>query len=197
MKALIIGGAGFVGGYLIRELDSAGQEVFATCLENENISGNCSVRTLNILDADAVSEVIGEIKPDAYIVSDPGVICRIKEIIPDGEIHLSTQASTVNAAACRFWYSAGLKRIVLARECSKDEIKAIKGDFGNIIKFLNLNKSFAVCMYTNNSQKAYKFINWIDSPNVFVNTGINGCKDVTDAENEYYNFKYVLHEDVF
>lgn len=64
MKALIIGGAGFVGGYLIRELDSAGQEVFATCLENENISGNCSVRTLNILDADAVSEVIGEIKPD-------------------------------------------------------------------------------------------------------------------------------------
>ncbi|MBO5319858.1 MAG: GDP-mannose 4,6-dehydratase [Ruminococcus sp.] len=64
MKALIIGGAGFVGGYLIRELDSAGQEVFATCLENENISGNCSVRTLNILDADAVSEVIGAIKPD-------------------------------------------------------------------------------------------------------------------------------------
>jgi len=64
MKALIIGGAGFVGGYLIRELDSAGQEVFATCLENENISGNCSVRTLNILDADAVSEVIGGIKPD-------------------------------------------------------------------------------------------------------------------------------------
>ncbi len=64
MKALIIGGAGFVGGYLIRELSSAGQEVFATCLENENISGNCSVRTLNILDADAVSEVIGEIKPD-------------------------------------------------------------------------------------------------------------------------------------
>ncbi|MBR6623910.1 MAG: GDP-mannose 4,6-dehydratase [Ruminococcus sp.] len=64
MKALIIGGAGFVGGYLICELDSAGQEVFATCLENENISGNCSVRTLNILDADAVSEVIGEIKPD-------------------------------------------------------------------------------------------------------------------------------------
>lgn len=64
MKALIIGGAGFVGGYLIRELNAAGQEVFATCLENENISGSCTVRTLNILDADAVSGVIGEIKPD-------------------------------------------------------------------------------------------------------------------------------------
>ncbi len=64
MKALIIGGAGFVGGYLIRELSSAGQEVFATCLENEKITGECTVRTLNILDADAVSEVIGEIQPD-------------------------------------------------------------------------------------------------------------------------------------
>ena len=90
-----------------------------------------------------------------------------------------------------------LDRLKNIDKYKKYEIKAIKGDFGNIIKFLNLNKSFAVCMYTNNSQKAYKFINWIDSPNVFVNTGINGCKDVTDAENEYYNFKYVLHEDVF
>lgn len=77
------------------------------------------------------------------------------------------------------------------------QIKAIKGEFGNIINFLNKNKALAVCMYTNNSQKAYKFINWIDSPNVFVNTGINGCKDVTDVENEYYNCKYVLHGDVF
>jgi len=77
------------------------------------------------------------------------------------------------------------------------EIKVIKGEFGNIINFLNKNKAYAVCMYTNNSQKAYKFINWINSPNVFVNTGINGCKDEIILESEYYNSKYVLHEDVF
>jgi len=70
--------------------------------------------------------VLGEIKPDAYIVSDPGVICKIKEIIPEGEIHLSTQASTVNSAACRFWHSAGVKRIVLARELTLDEIREIR-----------------------------------------------------------------------
>lgn len=77
------------------------------------------------------------------------------------------------------------------------EIKVIKGEFGNIINFLNKNKAFAVCMYTNNTQKAYKFMNWIDSPNLFVNTGINGCKEVKVCENNYYNYKYVLHEDIF
>ncbi len=70
--------------------------------------------------------MLKEIGPDAYIVSDPGVICKIKEIIPDGEIHLSTQASTVNSAACRFWHSAGVKRIVLARELTLENIKAVR-----------------------------------------------------------------------
>ena len=70
--------------------------------------------------------VLKEIGPDAYIVSDPGVICKIKDIIPEGEIHLSTQASTVNSAACRFWHSAGVKRIVLARELTLENIKAVR-----------------------------------------------------------------------
>ena len=64
MIALIIGGAGFVGGYLIRELTSAGWEVHATCLENEKISENCSVHVLDIMDKDTVSRLISEISPD-------------------------------------------------------------------------------------------------------------------------------------
>lgn len=64
MNALIIGGAGFVGGYLIRELKAAGHEVYATCLENESIAENCSVRTLDILDRNAVLPLIEEIQPD-------------------------------------------------------------------------------------------------------------------------------------
>lgn len=64
MKALIIGGAGFVGGYLIRELKAAGQEVFATCLENESIAEDCAVRTLDILQKNALSPLIAEIQPD-------------------------------------------------------------------------------------------------------------------------------------
>lgn len=76
-------------------------------------------------------------------------------------------------------------------------IKPIKGEFGNIVNYLNANNSTAVCMYTNNTQKAYKFINWINSPNVFVNTGISNLKHVEKNNNIFYNFKNVLHEDVF
>lgn len=64
MKALIIGGAGFVGGYLIKELADSGWDVHATCLENEKISEQCSVHTLNILERDAVKLLLDEIDPD-------------------------------------------------------------------------------------------------------------------------------------
>lgn len=77
------------------------------------------------------------------------------------------------------------------------ELKVIKGEFGDIINFINTSKPFAVCMYTNNAQKAYKFINWSNSQNVFVNTGIVNCKGIAKSKNEYFNLKYVLHEDVF
>ncbi|MBE6862395.1 MAG: NAD-dependent epimerase/dehydratase family protein [Ruminococcus sp.] len=66
MKALIIGGAGFVGVYLIRELAAAGYETHATCLPSEKIeSGDCSVHTLDILEKDSVTELFRSISPDA------------------------------------------------------------------------------------------------------------------------------------
>ena len=64
--------------------------------------------------------------PDAFIVSDPGVMRVLKSMIPDAVIHLSTQASVVNAEGCRFWYENGVKRIVLARELTLEAIKAIR-----------------------------------------------------------------------
>lgn len=64
MKAMIIGGAGFVGGYLIRELKAAGQQVCATCLENETIREDCGRYVLDILDAKAVEDIIADIQPD-------------------------------------------------------------------------------------------------------------------------------------
>lgn len=64
MNALIIGGAGFAGGYLINELISEKWNVHATCLPNENISGECAVHTLDILSYDDVLSLIDEIQPD-------------------------------------------------------------------------------------------------------------------------------------
>lgn len=66
--------------------------------------------------------------PDAFIISDPGVMDIVKETIPQAEIHLSTQASTVNSAAVRFWGSYGVKRVVLARELSLEEIKQLRAN---------------------------------------------------------------------
>ena len=63
---------------------------------------------------------------DAYLVSDPGVFSLIKEIIPDAEIHLSTQANMTNYQTAMFWYGLGVRRIVLARELSFREIKELK-----------------------------------------------------------------------
>ena len=78
------------------------------------------------------------------------------------------------------------------------DIKPIKGEFGNVINYLNSQKEApAVCMYTNNTQRAYKFINWINSPNVFVNTGIKKNIETSIISSNFYNSKYVLHEDVF
>ncbi len=71
-------------------------------------------------------EEADELHPDAYIVSDPGVMDLLKQHAEKPEIHLSTQASTVNSAACRFWYRQGVRRIVLARELSLEEIRRIR-----------------------------------------------------------------------
>lgn len=63
---------------------------------------------------------------DALIVSDPGVLFLLREEGYTGEIHMSTQANTLNAAAAKFWQEAGVTRVVLARECSLADIRAIK-----------------------------------------------------------------------
>jgi len=63
---------------------------------------------------------------DALIVSDPGIISTSRETVPGLELHLSTQANTVNWKTAEFWYKQGVKRIVLAREMSMEEVREIK-----------------------------------------------------------------------
>ncbi|GAB4400732.1 MAG: tRNA 5-hydroxyuridine modification protein YegQ [Rhodoferax sp.] len=64
--------------------------------------------------------------PDALIMSDPGLILLAREAWPEMDIHLSVQANTVNAAAVRFWQRVGLKRIILSRELSLDQVAEIR-----------------------------------------------------------------------
>lgn len=89
--------------------------------------------TANIIahneDMDGVREYFKElkaIKPDALIISDPGVFMIAKEICPEIEIHISTQANNTNFGTYQFWYQQGAKRVVSARELSIEEIKDIR-----------------------------------------------------------------------
>ncbi|MBS6502892.1 MAG: U32 family peptidase [Clostridium sp.] len=63
---------------------------------------------------------------DAIIAADPSIVMAAKIAAPDLEIHLSTQANTVNWMATKFWYEQGVKRVVLARELTLNEINVIK-----------------------------------------------------------------------
>ncbi len=66
------------------------------------------------------------LKPDALIMSDPGLIDMVREQWPEQAVHLSVQANTVNWATVRFWKKLGLSRIILSRELSLDEVAEIR-----------------------------------------------------------------------
>ncbi len=70
--------------------------------------------------------LLGEIRPDAIIVADLGVLTEAREIIPHIPIHISTQASIMSPAAARVYAALGASRLVLARELSLGEICAIR-----------------------------------------------------------------------
>ncbi|MGM5481261.1 MAG: U32 family peptidase C-terminal domain-containing protein [Nanobdellota archaeon] len=72
----------------------------------------------------AMKEMV-DVAPDAFIVSDPGVLDLVREYFPDVELHLSVQQNNVNWASARFWGKQGISRIILARELSLKEVKEI------------------------------------------------------------------------
>ena len=90
--------------------------------------------TANILahnyDLDKAREYFIELRekvhPDALIISDPGMFSIAKEVVPDIDIHISTQANNTNYATFNFWNKMGARRVVTARELSLKEIKEIR-----------------------------------------------------------------------
>ena len=89
-------------------------------------------------DIEPLRDYLNKIKDldlDAFIVSDPGVITMIQEIIPPAEIHLSTQANMTNYETAKFWHRMGVKRIVLARELTFEEIREIRRQTPETLEF--------------------------------------------------------------
>lgn len=71
-------------------------------------------------------EPVIAMKPDALIMSDPGLIMMVRETWPDMPVHLSVQANAVNYATVQFWQRQGIERVILSRELSLDEIEEIR-----------------------------------------------------------------------
>ncbi len=75
---------------------------------------------------DRLSGTRADRRPDAFIISDPGVFQTAVKHCPDIPVHISTQANTLSSASVMFWYEKGVRRVVLARELSLSRIKKLR-----------------------------------------------------------------------
>ncbi|WP_250278136.1 peptidase U32 family protein [[Clostridium] colinum] len=101
-------------------------KVYVTCnifAHNSDINNEKLVNYLKSLE---------EINVDGVIVADPGVFSIVREAVPNMEVHISTQANTTNYQTAKFWKSLGATRVVMAREMSFREIKALSDNVEDI-----------------------------------------------------------------
>ena len=90
------------------------------------ITANILAHNEDLPGVEAYFAELGRIRPDALIISDPGVFLIAKRVLPETDIHISTQANNTNYGTYRFWYDLGAKRVVSARELSLEEIRQIR-----------------------------------------------------------------------
>jgi putative protease len=91
-----------------------------------HVTANILAHNYDLEGARAYFHELKELKPDALIIADPGMFMMAKEICPEIERHVSTQANNTNYETYKFWYNLGAKRVVAARELSMNEIKEIR-----------------------------------------------------------------------
>ncbi|MGN0515338.1 MAG: U32 family peptidase [Lachnospiraceae bacterium] len=90
------------------------------------VTANILAHNRDLDGAYAYFEELKSVGPDALIISDPGIFTIAREVLPDMEIHISTQANNTNYGTYLFWHKMGAKRVVSARELSLEEIKEIR-----------------------------------------------------------------------
>jgi putative protease len=117
----------------VRNNDFSTIENLATGIEQVHAKDKAFFMATNLLPHNnkvktfmADMEPIIELGPDALIMADPGLIMMVRERWPEIAIHLSVQANTMNYASVRFWQQLGVKRIILSRELSLDQVEEIR-----------------------------------------------------------------------
>ena len=126
----------YIGGEVFGLRAKAKNFTLEEMAEGVNFAHEHGVRvyvTANILahnaDLEPVKAYFNDLKkvnPDALIIADPAIFTIAKEILPDMELHISTQANNTNYGTYNFWWNLGAKRVVSARELSINEIKEIR-----------------------------------------------------------------------
>ncbi len=91
-----------------------------------HVTANILAHNYDLEGARAYFRELRELQPDALIIADPGMFALAREICPEIDIHISTQANNTNYMIYRFWHEQGAKRVVSARELSLKEIKEIR-----------------------------------------------------------------------
>jgi len=102
----------------IRETRASGKRFY---LASNGLPHNAKIKTF-LHDMEPVMAL----RPDALIMADPGLILMVRERWPETTIHLSVQANTMNYASVRFWQQQGIRRIILSRELSLEQIEEIR-----------------------------------------------------------------------
>jgi len=92
------------------------------------VTANITAHNRDLAGVRAYFTELAEVGPDALIISDPGVFDIAREVLPDTEVHISTQANNVNYGTYRFWHRMGATRVVSARELSLEEIGEIRAN---------------------------------------------------------------------
>lgn len=90
------------------------------------VTANILAHNADLREAQGYFTELKEVAPDALIISDPGIFEIARQVMPDTEIHISTQANNVNYGTFRFWHALGAKRVVAGRELSLSEIREIR-----------------------------------------------------------------------
>ena len=90
------------------------------------VTANILAHNNDLAGAEEYFKELKEIGPDAVIISDPGMFSIAREIMPEMEIHISTQANNTNYRTYQFWWKQGAKRVVSARELSMKELREIR-----------------------------------------------------------------------
>lgn len=130
--AVYIGGEAFS---LRAKADNFGKEAMREAIAFAHAHGVKLYVTVNIFAhnadlarAEQYFKELGETKPDALIISDPGLFSMCRRILPQMEIHISTQMNNTNYETFQFWHALGAKRVVTARELSLKEIAQIRAN---------------------------------------------------------------------